>query len=420
MRLRWGQGMSIVFKQIDRVLDRWAGGSAEGNPGFLERVESLRGLAALMVAICHSQLVLMVNGHQDLWCLNIRQTEGSQAVATKVLLMVFNGSAAVSLFFVISGLVLGLSLDKRRHEFFRNSTSFLLRRAFRIYPALILSLLFVGMWLPLIYPAPDFVGASLMFQPLYRVPQATDFFANLLFMSNQMNPVIWTLKVEMEIALLLPIMHLINRKAGPLLNMLILLLMMWMSITTEDTGTGIWIFAFYVGLMLPTWGPWLVSAARTSPIGEVAMLVLAFVVFGSARHILYGTGYGTLTWVIEGLCAMMILACIVYHQEMKLWKVLDLRILRVMGRISYSFYLLHFPIHYLVGVGLFYLVSTATLSSYPVFWHGVVAIVSVMATFPLALASYHWVERIFTEAGRELTKRMQPRPCQPVNDCAGA
>jgi peptidoglycan/LPS O-acetylase OafA/YrhL len=170
-------------------------------PGFLGRVESLRGLAALMVAICHSQLVFVVDGHEDLWRLNISHVQGLQAFATKMLLIVFNGGAAVSLFFVISGLVLGLSLDRQKDEILRSSVSFLLRRALRIYPALILSLLLVQAWLPLIYPAPDYVGASLMFQPLYRVPQAADFFANLFFVSNQMNPVIWTLKIEMEVAL---------------------------------------------------------------------------------------------------------------------------------------------------------------------------------------------------------------------------
>lgn len=410
--------MSTFFQQTGRLLDRWAGEPADGSSGFLSRVESLRGLAALMVAICHSQLVLMVNGHGDLWCLNVGQTEGFQAIVTKFLLMVFNGSAAVSLFFVISGLVLGLSLDKHSHELFRNGASFILRRAFRIYPALILSLLFVGMWLPLIYPAPDYEGASRMFQPLYRVPQAADFVANLLFISNQMNPVIWTLKVEMEVALLLPVMHLINRNSGPLVNLVLLLLLMWMSITPEETGTGIWIFAFYLGLMLPTWGHWLVSVVRTSPIGEITSLALTVAVFGSARHVLYGTGYAMLTWVIESLCAMMILACIVYHRELKLWKALDLKLLRVMGRISYSFYLLHFPIHYLVGVAVFHLVSSGTLLSYPVLWHGLVAIVSVSVTFPLALASYHWVERTFIAAGRELTKRLQPSPSRPLSACA--
>jgi peptidoglycan/LPS O-acetylase OafA/YrhL len=389
------------------------------NPGFLGRVESLRGIAALMVAICHSQLVLVVNRHEDLWCLNVANVEGFQAIVTKILLIVFNGGAAVSLFFVISGLVLGLSLDKQNHEFVRNSASFILRRAFRIYPALILSLLFVGMWLPLIYPAPDYEGASRMFQPLYRVPEAVDFFANLFFFSNQLNPVIWTLKVEMEVALLLPVVHLMNRKSGALANLVILLLMMGLSIGGEDTGTGRWVFAFYLGLMLPTWGPWLVSAAQTSPLGLLPWLAFTLAVFASGRHLLYGTGYAILTPFIEGFCAMMILACIVYHRELKLWGVLDLNIVRVMGRISYSFYLFHFPIHYLVGVALFHLVSAGALFSYPVVWHALVGIVSVIVTFPLAFASYLWVEKIFIDAGKDLTRRMQPSPSRPLSECAG-
>ncbi len=391
------------FCDIESLVDT----RGERDPGFLGRVESLRGLAALMVAICHSQLVFVVDGHEDLWRLNIADVQGLQALATKVLLVLFNGGAAVSLFFVISGLVLGLSLDRQKDEILRSSVSFLLRRALRIYPALILSLLLVQAWLPLIYPAPDYVGASLMFQPLYRVPQAADFFANLFFVSNQMNPVIWTLKIEMEVALLLPILHLINRSIPPRGNMAVLAFLMWLSTNGHDTSTEKWVFAFYLGLMLPEWGPWLVSAMRTSPAGLETCLGSSLVAFCAARHLLYGTGYAVVTPFAEGICAMTLLACVVYHPALKWWHVLDWKGIRALGRLSYSFYLFHFIVHYLVGVGLFRLVSTQVLSSYPTVWHGLLGIVSVALTVPLAVVSYRWVEKIFIDLGKDLTRRIE-------------
>ncbi len=411
--------MVMLFRKFGRTIEHWVGEPNEGTPGFLGRVESLRGVAAFMVAICHSQLVLVVDGHEDLWGLNIADVQGFQAFVTKFLLVVFNGGAAVSLFFVISGLVLGLSLDRQKDAFFWRSASFILRRALRIYPALIGSLLLVQASLPLIYPAPNYEGASHMFQPLYRVPQAADFFANLLFVSNQMNPVIWTLKIEMEVALLLPIAHLVTRKAAPPLNVAVLLGLMWLSTSAEDTGTQKWVFAFYLGLMLPAWGPWLISAIKTSPIGAQAWLGITLLVFGSARHLLYGTGYAIFTPFIEGLCAMMLLACVVYYPELKWWKFLAWKGVRVLGRISYSFYLTHFLVHYLIGVALFHLVSTGALFSYPIVWHGLVAVFSVVLTFPLAASSYRWVETVFIDAGRNLTRRIHPPLCQQVSEGIG-
>jgi peptidoglycan/LPS O-acetylase OafA/YrhL len=391
---------------------------SERVPGFLQRVESLRGVAALMVAVCHSHLVLMVNSHQDLWRLNFVDVRGLQALGTKTVLTLFNGGAAVSLFFVISGLVLGLSLDRQRDGFIRSSGSFILRRAFRIYPALIVSLLLVRAFLPVIYPAPEYDGASFMFQPLYRVPQAADFFSNLLFISNQMNPVIWTLKVEMEAALLFPILHLMTRGLSPNGNLALLACLMWWSTVGHDTSTEKWLFAFYLGLMLPAWGPWLVSTMKTSPVGIETWLGSILLAFCAARHLLYGTALVLITPFVEGLSGMMLLACVLYLPALKCWKVLDWEGVRTLGRVSYSFYLLHFIVHYVLGVGLFHLVSAQTLVSLPVLWHGLLAVVSVAVTIPLAMACYQWVEKVFVELGKHLAKCIAHSFRQPVQ--AGA
>src|SRR5512138_3594575 len=70
----------------------------EASTGFLHRLESLRGIAALMVAGWHSSAVLVATG----WSVGI----------LAFLRVFFNGHAAVTLFFVLSGLVLGGSLSR--------------------------------------------------------------------------------------------------------------------------------------------------------------------------------------------------------------------------------------------------------------------------------------------------------------------
>ena len=79
---------------------------------FNKNLESLRGVAALMVALCHCLLVLSVDGIDNIWFAHFDELNGVQSAITRCLLVFLNGGAAVTVFFVLSGYVLGLSLDK--------------------------------------------------------------------------------------------------------------------------------------------------------------------------------------------------------------------------------------------------------------------------------------------------------------------
>jgi peptidoglycan/LPS O-acetylase OafA/YrhL len=65
---------------------------------FINRLESLRGLAALMVAIGHSFIVLSVDGIPNIWSAKLAELSSIQEYLTKFLLVIFNGAAAVTIF----------------------------------------------------------------------------------------------------------------------------------------------------------------------------------------------------------------------------------------------------------------------------------------------------------------------------------
>src|SRR5262245_27458566 len=92
--------------------------SLRGSTPFITRLESLRGVAAMTVAIGHSFRVV--------------QGDGVQAVAGTWIDRAFNGNAAVTLFFVLSGYVLGLSLRNASSISVRSAGAFGVRRFFRI------------------------------------------------------------------------------------------------------------------------------------------------------------------------------------------------------------------------------------------------------------------------------------------------
>src|SRR5438874_7442953 len=116
---------------------------------FHPRIESLRGIAALMVAVFHSIHLLPVDGIPHIYLRTISDVHGAQAITTRLLMVFFNGGAAVSLFFVMSGLVLALSLRRDQRPVSQLAPAFAARRFFRIYPTLAFNVLVyaAAMWI---------------------------------------------------------------------------------------------------------------------------------------------------------------------------------------------------------------------------------------------------------------------------------
>ena len=92
----------------------------------IQYLDSIRGLAALSVVIFHC-----ISNH---W---------GYRTDAKISFLLFNGSDAVSLFFVLSGLVLTLNINQSIGKEFKwiEYKNFILKRLFRIYPAYIICLL---------------------------------------------------------------------------------------------------------------------------------------------------------------------------------------------------------------------------------------------------------------------------------------
>lgn len=139
-------------------------------------LDSLRFLAALCVAMAHCLTAFSAQPFhaQTLAMMDFSNTEG---VFARLVQLVFNAHSAVIIFFVLSGFVLTLSLRRLASvnygvEFF----TFVIRRAYRIFPALICSLLILGYIVS--YPSDKLVQ-------------------NMLLMDTSINSVAWTLKVEL-------------------------------------------------------------------------------------------------------------------------------------------------------------------------------------------------------------------------------
>lgn len=168
-----------------------------GGNHFLQRLESLRGLAALSVAVHHSFLFFHPNGK---W----------EAIFSRGLIQaVFYGHGAVYCFFILSGLVLGQSLRRLNPTSINDFLIFYTRRVFRIVPAFVISLLFClfllaafSFWKSTNSSATEYYLSFYNFNPSFHV-----FVSNLIFRECTINNVTWSLYPELAGSLILPLLY---------------------------------------------------------------------------------------------------------------------------------------------------------------------------------------------------------------------
>ncbi len=118
-----------------------------GGPGRARALDGLRGVAAAAVVVYHSIL------HNDVSLVPRVLFQPLQAMptvrdaVTKLFLVLFNGEVAVYVFFVLSGCVLRMSLERQaRDPAARLCAGFALARAVRLYPPVIACMvLFYGL-----------------------------------------------------------------------------------------------------------------------------------------------------------------------------------------------------------------------------------------------------------------------------------
>jgi peptidoglycan/LPS O-acetylase OafA/YrhL len=389
---------------------KWTDGSRDSKdqmPANLDRVTTLRGIAALMVAVGHSLMVFSVDGLPTLWTVPFAEVPGIQSLITKALLVLFNGNAAVTLFFVISGFVLGLSLDRGKGGLIASYIGFVLRRAFRIYPAFILSLFFVGALMPWLVNIDETVLGSEWFNSLYRTPFGiADLGQNVLLVNTAMNPVCWTLRIELLVAFFLPVLRAFTRKTGPWYDVVMLVGLAWISSEYTRGDSLKWIIAFYFGLVLPRWGGWLECLARTSPVGGSCSILLAIATFLSATP-LWGISLGNTTSIVyEAASASVVIACLVYGPELRWFHWIDQMWLRLVGRVSYSFYLFHLVVLYCLARAIVQIPGTLVAFIPPLVLNVALAGMSISVAILLARSLFVWIETPFMLLGKQISERL--------------
>lgn len=354
-------------------------GGASATPLRYEALDCVRGVAALLVVVCHA-IMLGLFRCEPQW----------SAVKWSPLRIVWSGHQAVILFFMLSGFSLFLMFKSLEASSSRTPV-FIAARWLRLYPVYVFSLLFaLGSYSLLVmagFPWPD----QAAYVPSPHLP-ADQFLLHLTligqFHTGLINPPMWSIVHEMRISLLFPLIYwLVERMrcSAAVVGLAVSLLIAIAYLATPQTygqnslalsllGTLHYTTFFIVGALLARYRlmliTWTKQQRRTR---TVPALVVALILYAYGFDDTWTTGEVMLGDLVIGIGSAVILVLALAFPVLP-----RSTVLLFLGRISYSLYLLHFTCFGVVAV-MFY-----GIFPNPVLWAMVIAL-------SLAVASASWL-----------------------------
>lgn len=354
------------------------------NERFSPEIESLRGLAALMVAGLHSF---------QYW-FAFRQPEAAKIPNLVFDFFVGAGASAVTLFFVISGFVLMGSMDRMKDtNLLPMFAEFTWKRVARIYPAIVI----ITVVFALISPG--------VFLNSESFPGWERTLKNAALWSSDLISPTWSTRIEVAAT---PIFFVgwIARKHGMFLLIALGTILAALAFAPRLYAgdlIGKYLFVFTFGMLLPDLRS---LFARLPALLSPLLFILAVVVSVRSR-------IGAPEWhaepaiLREAICGVLVVGLVAFERLSWLRTVLLTAPIRYFGRISFSFYILHFPIVLMLIRHLPGRVVTnstggnATLAGFEI-W-----LLTLAITVPLSSLTWAYIEKPGVALGKLVIRKLQ-------------
>jgi exopolysaccharide production protein ExoZ len=325
----------------------------------LDGVEAGRGMAALLVVLYHAALHVEDNvGSTILWGLP------------------HFGHAGVDFFFVLSGFIISFVHRKDLGRPGRLG-HYLERRFTRVFPFYWLILVFVLLDIWLLHRA-QFPGVREVLTNLFLLPQVKD----------QLVGGAWTLVYEIMFYMVIAIAICSRRIGAAVLCVWAVLVVVGCASNSSYQSAALnvvispFCLEFFLGI-----GAAVILSRRAVPFSRILLAVglTGFAVAGLCEVAGWLSGFGTAARLAYGTCAFMVILALVERERSGLLKVP--RIMALLGRASYSVYLVH-----LIAIGTTFKFLSMAIRLTPSWAFLIWALLCAMGVIAGILASI-WLEQ---------------------------
>jgi len=372
-------------------------------------LDGLRGIAALVVVVFH-------------YSVGYGAPLPGQAGPEILWHLLWEGPAAVSLFFVLSGFVLSYGYLRQGSQQPLSLRSFYLARIIRILMPYALAFLISAFCVHYLfsYRMTDPKGQVQFFLTEWIKASSMPF--ESLLMNGMLHkpaivysvmPQAWTLSVELYLSLLFPLLIVLIRRAELLFVGILLLVPVYNYLPFKNPYplmmTGL--FHFMLGMMLARYRDCLTSLSLM----RSAWRRWLFLIFGIAcwdvREVInipmrIFHPFSMTLWDISAFGAFTVVWAALI--SMPFQRLLCLPTIQWLGRISYSVYLLHFVVLYLLVPWLLVLGNALGITGSAAWSLGLAA--AVLLSLALGQCFYSAVERPFTRLARLAAKTRDKAP----------
>jgi peptidoglycan/LPS O-acetylase OafA/YrhL len=350
---------------------------------FEPRLESMRGIAALIVA-SHHGLTTFPGYSSGL-------PAGIVFAADIVMERLSNPGMAVLFFFVLSGYVLGRSLERDG-----NYARFITRRAFRIMPAFVAAVLFGYASLTMFRIDIATPGLSDFFK-LNFWPELSpkDLWDNFLFRSTRADGPTWSIYWEIIGSIFLPGLVYLHQKVTAKYQIPLFIIasafISFVHVRATDAVMLSVVEYFYAGFFLPP------LVARHMPNSWLARTLVFLVGYWLILTVGPTNAGARITMLPASLGGSLMIGAVISSDDFLAW--LRLPSLRFLGRVSYSFYLFHFPVFYLTALAF---VATGIVPHDGI-GNWIICASSIAAALGLSVVTYRYLEMTSMRLGRWIT-----------------
>lgn len=301
----------------------------------------------------------------------------------------------------MSGFVVAKSLENYRQNLF-NYILFLVRRTLRLYPPYAAMILGVGLIMRLGLQYETYPFASTWFHWWMNFEMTFgELMKNLIFYHIYIGGVTWTLRVIIFISFFLPFLSLVIKRTSRWVDLAIIGVLVYASfhfLNWQNFRDPRYLFMFYAGMTLPKWKSFFENI-ENSLFNQLTLLSSIFV-FLYVRFLTDEYIGG----VFESIFACFYIGILVYNHKISLFNFLNNKFWQYLGKISYSLYLVHFSVLYLLSKLIFWVFPNFPYSTSYLVFHFIIFVLSVLVTIPISNVLYRYIEKPFGNVSDRLKK----------------